>query len=168
MSEELLSGSAIAKRLGLPDSTARYYAAKFADFLPTAGTGRRRRYRAESLEVLRFVADQFREGVSSELIEAALVERFPMNATQQQDPQVSQDRRLQTTTTQQQSLEDIRASVSEPILAELADLRERLTAITATLEQQQLNNEALKAELLEAIAAGQKQNGRHWWQVWRR
>lgn len=62
----------IARDLGLPESTVRYYRDAFAGYLPTVGSGRRRRYPPEAADVLRTVARGFAEGLRREQIEHAL------------------------------------------------------------------------------------------------
>ena len=49
----------IARELGLPESTVRYYRDAFAGYLPAVGTGRRRRYPLEAIPLLRVVADGY-------------------------------------------------------------------------------------------------------------
>lgn len=58
----------IARELGLPESTVRYYRDAFAAHLPTVGTGRRRRYPPDALDILRTVARGFAEGRRREQI----------------------------------------------------------------------------------------------------
>lgn len=42
----------IAEKVGIPESTIRYYRDRHKDFVPYIGKGRRRRYTEESLEIL--------------------------------------------------------------------------------------------------------------------
>ena len=55
----LLTVREIARELGLPESTVRYYRDAFAGYLPAVGTGRRRRYPLEAIPLLRVVADGY-------------------------------------------------------------------------------------------------------------
>jgi DNA-binding transcriptional MerR regulator len=55
----LLTVRDIARELGLPESTVRYYRDAFAEYLPAVGTGRRRRYPLEAIPLLRVVADGY-------------------------------------------------------------------------------------------------------------
>lgn len=64
----------IARQLGLPESTVRYYRDAFAVYLPTVGTGRRRRYPAEAIPVLRLVAAGYAQNRPRAEIEHALRE----------------------------------------------------------------------------------------------
>ncbi|HEX9582094.1 MAG TPA: MerR family transcriptional regulator [Gemmatimonadales bacterium] len=62
----------VARQLGLPDSTVRYYRDAFAGYLPMLGAGRRRLYLPETVDALRVVARGFAERRSRADIEAAL------------------------------------------------------------------------------------------------
>ncbi len=64
----------IARELALPESTVRYYRNAFATFLPSVGTGRRRRYPAEAIPVLRLVAEGYAQNRPRPEIEHALAE----------------------------------------------------------------------------------------------
>lgn len=71
----------IARELGLPESTVRYYRNAFAAYLPSVGTGRRRRYPAEAVPLLRLVADGYAQNHPRLEIEQALGEAAGSQAT---------------------------------------------------------------------------------------
>lgn len=71
----------IARELGLPESTVRYYRNAFAAFLPSVGTGRRRRYPAEAIPLLRLVAEGYAQNRPRIEIEQALGEAGEGQAT---------------------------------------------------------------------------------------
>lgn len=62
----------IARDLGIPESTVRYYRDAFATHIATVGRGRRRRYPQEAIEVLRAIKRGYGAGKSREEIEAEL------------------------------------------------------------------------------------------------
>jgi len=68
----LLTLKQIAESLALPESTVRYYRDAFPDRIPTVGTGRRRRYPREAVEVLRSIAEAYASGHSRQRIATAL------------------------------------------------------------------------------------------------
>ncbi len=70
--ERLLTLADIAQRLGIPETTVRYYRDRFAPFLPAVGSGRSRRYPLETVERLRWIIEQLRAGVPAHEIEAQL------------------------------------------------------------------------------------------------
>jgi DNA-binding transcriptional MerR regulator len=77
MATDLFTLRDLARELSLPESTIRYYRDQFSRFLPTVGTGRRRRYPPEAIGLLRFVADAYAHNRRREDIEAALAEVAP-------------------------------------------------------------------------------------------
>src|SRR5437899_2019466 len=60
--EPLLTLRQLALELNLPESTVRYYRNAFLDHIPSVGTGRRRRYPREAVQVLRSIADDYAVG----------------------------------------------------------------------------------------------------------
>src|SRR3954468_4586199 len=62
----------LADELRLPESTVRYYRDSFLDHIPSVGTGRRRRYPAQAIAVLRVIARQYAAGKSRAEIVAAI------------------------------------------------------------------------------------------------
>lgn len=77
---DLLSVLAMAKRLNLPESTARYYARKFDNFLPSVGEGRQKRYREGAIEIIGAIAEMARNNKSSDDIASQLSKQYPINA----------------------------------------------------------------------------------------
>jgi len=73
--DRLLTIAEIAQELKLPESTVRYYRDRFADFIPTVGRGRGRKYKPEALEVLRFIA----EGLRNDLTALFIRQELPQN-----------------------------------------------------------------------------------------
>src|SRR5690606_24289912 len=76
-----------AKRLGLPESTVRYYRDRFPEYVPSVGDGRRRRYRPEAVDVLRFIADGLRNERTATEIAEALGRMFPKTLDVHDEPQ---------------------------------------------------------------------------------
>ena len=70
----LLTIRDVARELGLPESTVRYYRNAFAAYLPSVGTGRRRRYPAEAVPLFRLVAEGYAQNRPRLEIEQALSE----------------------------------------------------------------------------------------------
>lgn len=69
----------VAKELNIPESTARYYRDSFIDYIPSVGEGRKKRYRSETVEVLRFIAEGFKHKLTAIEIENGLSQMFPRN-----------------------------------------------------------------------------------------
>jgi DNA-binding transcriptional MerR regulator len=83
--EGLLSIADISRHFSLPESTARYYCKRFAQYIPGVGDGRRRRYRRETLDVIEAILGQMQKSRTAVAVEDALEARFPRNALAVQD-----------------------------------------------------------------------------------
>jgi DNA-binding transcriptional MerR regulator len=141
---ELLTIAEIAKRLSIPESTVRYYRDMFADFVPSVGEGRGRRYTEESLDVLRFIADSLRAGVPKEEVQAMLQQRYPMTIETQQE----------TAVTQQQGAAIMRQLVADAVKDLLDEqarrYEERLADLEKRLEERDQKLMSGLRELLES------------------
>jgi DNA-binding transcriptional MerR regulator len=143
MAAELLTIAEIARRLNLPESTVRYYRDRFADYVPVVGSGRGRRYPAEALEIIRFVADGLRANVPAEDIEIALAARFPVTvhqqqqsaATQQQAAAVPQQSAAVLRELLADSLRDVLADHNRELRDEIAGLRSQVADLATTIER---------------------------------
>ena len=75
----LYSIAAVARQLDVPESTLHYWKNRFRDHLPSLGEGRGRRFRSESLEIFRAIAEGLGRGLSVAEVKADLAGRFPVN-----------------------------------------------------------------------------------------
>lgn len=71
------SKAELARYFNVPESTMRYYCTRFADFLPSNGEGRKRRYAFACLEILAYIRKHLPRLRNSDAMERALAERFP-------------------------------------------------------------------------------------------
>lgn len=83
----LLSVAEIARRLGVPESTVHYWKNRFAQHLPSQGSGRQKRFRPEAVDVFRVIAEMFSLGHSTQDVMEALSKRFAHTAALDNDPQ---------------------------------------------------------------------------------
>jgi len=81
----LLSVAEIARRLGVPESTVHYWKNRFAQHLPSQGSGRQKRFRAEAVDVFRVIAEMFSLGHSTHDVMETLGKRFPLTASMDSD-----------------------------------------------------------------------------------
>ena len=86
-----LSIADIARHFSLPESTARYYCKRFAQYIPSVGDGRRRRYRRETLDVIEAILEQMQKSRTAVAVEDALEARFPRNALAVQEASSPRD-----------------------------------------------------------------------------
>ncbi|HAJ4019593.1 TPA: MerR family transcriptional regulator [Escherichia coli] len=77
--KKLLTLAEIAKQLDIPESTARFYRDRFPKYIPAVGEGRQKRYRPETVDVLRFIADGFKRNVTAIELEEELTRIFARN-----------------------------------------------------------------------------------------
>ncbi|OGR34338.1 MAG: hypothetical protein A2051_01055 [Desulfovibrionales bacterium GWA2_65_9] len=82
----LLSVAEIARRLGVPESTVHYWKNRFAQHLPSQGSGRQKRFRPEAVDVFRVIAEMFSLGHSTQDVMETLGKRFPLTASLDNDP----------------------------------------------------------------------------------
>ncbi|MDA1861410.1 MerR family transcriptional regulator [Bacillus cereus group sp. BY122LC] len=79
MEQTLLTISQIAKELQIPESTARYYRDRFINYIPFVGKGRAKKYRPETVEILRFIAEGFNRNLTAMEIEDGLFRMVARN-----------------------------------------------------------------------------------------
>lgn len=100
--KKLMTIAEVAKELDIPESTARYYRDSFIDYIPSVGEGRKKRYRSETVEVLRFIAEGFKRKLTATEIENGLSQMFPRNFDIEQPTAVT------TAVAQQQAENDVK------------------------------------------------------------
>ena len=75
----LYSIAAIARILDVPESTLHYWKNRFDDVLPSIGSGRGKRYRAEAVEIFREIGGLLGQGLSAGDVRSELARRYPVN-----------------------------------------------------------------------------------------
>jgi len=71
--------SKIAKILKIPESTARYYRDRYPEFILSTGAGRKKRYKKETLKVLRIICEMANNSKTAEEIKERLGQEFSRN-----------------------------------------------------------------------------------------
>jgi DNA-binding transcriptional MerR regulator len=61
----LLTIAEISRELNIPESTLRSWRDRFDGFIPATGTGRKKRYKPEAVDVLRSIAEMSAEGLTA-------------------------------------------------------------------------------------------------------
>ncbi|MFP4083553.1 MAG: MerR family transcriptional regulator [Desulfonatronovibrio sp.] len=87
MSENLLTIREIARRLDLPESNVRYYRDKFEKYLPSVGSGRKKRFKPEAMDIFEAIVQGLNQNLSSSEIEAGLAGQFSQNPSIYQEYQ---------------------------------------------------------------------------------
>jgi len=163
---ELLTISDIAKRLGLPESTVRYYRDRFPEYVPSVGDGRRRRYRPEAVDVLRFIADGLRNDRTATDIAEALSRMFPKTVDVNEEPQQSTAAAQQQPTAMTYEPQQGRNQTAAVMFAIMAQQAQAIQQIAASLDKLAAQAEAayalrkeverLRNELAETAMARRK------------
>lgn len=182
MEQQLLTMAQIAKELNLAESTARFYRDRFEDFIPSVGEGRKKRYKQETLDVLRFIAEGFNRNLTAMDIEDGLSRMVARNM------EVKRETAITTAAAQQQPnmealytvLEQMNTTIQ--IIAdqkeEIAELRKHVAVVEQKQQKQEEYINTLKEhdktlmrairesqEVKKMLAAAQEQ--KKWWKFWK-
>lgn len=77
----LYSVAALAKMLDIPESTLHYWKNRFDDVLPSVGTGRGKRFRAEAVDIFRSIGRLLGQGLTAADVRAELTRNHPINVS---------------------------------------------------------------------------------------
>lgn len=147
----------IAKKLKIPESTARYYRDRFADYVPAIGTGRSRRYPQQALDAIQLISTLMKENKSSEEVEKELEKRFGVTMEVSPEPQE------QLATIQQQSIEPtLLLTLVSQQNAEVAILRKELEDLRNEIRNRDESRDQKLTEVLRLIQEQQKKK-KPWW-----
>lgn len=83
--KKLLSIAEISRLLDVPESTLHYWKNRFAQYLPSSGQNRLKRFRPEAVEAFRLIASMLKQGHTAEDVMSELSRRYPVNVTLTQD-----------------------------------------------------------------------------------
>ena len=128
--------SKMAKILKIPESTARYYRDRYPDFMISVGSGRKKRYKKETLKSLRLIAELSNRSLSAEDINNHLSKEFSRNI------EIEEQNRSTTAVEQQHHYLEIISNSLRSIAdqkKEIADLREEVNELKKYIEQKRLS-----------------------------
>ncbi|NMB17469.1 MAG: MerR family transcriptional regulator [Firmicutes bacterium] len=75
-SGDLYTISRLSAELNIPESTLRRYTRQFSEFIPSAGQGRKRRFRQEAKPILLKISQYFGEGLETDQVTARLEQSY--------------------------------------------------------------------------------------------
>lgn len=82
MSEKrLLAVAEIARALDVPESTVHYWKNRFAQYLPSIGEGRQKRFRTEAVEIFGAIAGMLKLGHTAQDVMERLARQYPLTPT---------------------------------------------------------------------------------------
>lgn len=79
--KQVLSVAEIARRLDVPESTVHYWKNRFAQHLPSVGSGRQKRFRPEAVEVFATIAEMLGAGHPAGEVMETLAAKYPLTPT---------------------------------------------------------------------------------------
>ncbi len=74
--ETLHTIASISRHLSIPESTLRYRAKMFKDFLPVKGVGRKKRFLESSIERFSYMDEMFNKGLIADDIRVKLADKY--------------------------------------------------------------------------------------------
>ena len=171
--DELLTIADIARELDIPESTVRYYRDRFAEYIPIVGEGRKRRYRAEAMDIFRTIAEGMKNHLTAEGVENELNDLYPLSVAYEMEPQqttAEPQQRSELAVMLAQALEQQNATIQqvatsqEELIREVEDLKNELRDSRklqdALLRQR---DDRLMANIKSAL---ERKSRRPWWKVW--
>ncbi|HEY8414402.1 MAG TPA: MerR family transcriptional regulator [Thermaerobacter sp.] len=154
---KLLTIADIARQLGLPESTLRYYRDRFAEFIPSVGEGRTRRYPQEAIEVFKAIADAMRSGAPKDEVEAALRARFALTVESNSNTNRRNAAAALVRDLVADVVEEAVARQTEALRQEIELLRQELAAAR---EREAERDARLVAEMRKLL---EERRRRRWW-----
>lgn len=73
---QLFTIAEISRKLSIPESTLRYRAKLFSEYLLTKGTGRKKRFVEDAIQRFAFIDELFNKGLIAEDVRAKLAEKY--------------------------------------------------------------------------------------------
>lgn len=78
--KKLLSIAEIARELEVPESTLHYWKNRFAQYLPSMGKKRQKRFKPQAVEIFSIISQRLKQGHTAEDVMSELSIKFPVNA----------------------------------------------------------------------------------------
>lgn len=78
--KKLLSIAEISRLLEVPESTLHYWKNRFAQYLPSTGRNRQKRFKSEAVEIFKIISAMLKQGHTAEDVMAELSRKYPVNA----------------------------------------------------------------------------------------
>ncbi|NDV22402.1 MerR family transcriptional regulator [Desulfovibrio sp. JC022] len=96
--KKLLSIAEISRLLEVPESTLHYWKNRFAQYLPSTGRNRQKRFKSEAVEIFKIISSMLKQGHTAEDVMAELSRKYPVNVTiDPQNPEPAAPAQIQQT-----------------------------------------------------------------------
>jgi len=142
--EKLFTIASISKELSIPESTLRYRAKMFKEFLPVKGEGRKKRFLKACLERFDYINEMFNKGMITDDIRVKLAEKHDDRMGE-----VTEFKKSSATTTK----EVVKKSDSIQL-----EVKELIVPILRVLENQETIIQELKKQNKLLVASPQKKS----------
>jgi len=133
----------IAEKVGIPESTIRYYRDRHKGFVPYIGKGRRRRYTQESLDILLRICAYADENLNAFDIEERLNAEYDRIVEVSAEENETQTQRRSSATQQEKAL--VKADEILPTVQGV--INQALTETLTVMADQKIRIEALEAKM---------------------
>ena len=154
MSEDFFTLKELAYKLNVGESTVRFWRDRFNEFIPSVGRGKRRKYRSDALEVLRFIKQQSERRVSAEQIRHGLSRQQPIEGVWEESQRSAQQERNEPAEGQELATHFV-DQLLERVQGILQTQNERMAALEA--ENRELRDRLSRLEEREKTTAPQPQ-----------
>ena len=145
--EKLYTIASISRELSIPESTLRYRAKMFKEYLPLRGAGRKKRFLEEAIERFSFIDELFNRGLVAEDIRVELSDKYDSEV----EALVDENKGKRTKTVQQESEKTV------AIADMMVELKEFLVPMIKVIENQEvIISELRKQNKLLALAPASK------------
>ena len=157
MTDKFYTIKELAHELDVGESTVRYWRDRYHEFIPSVGQGKRRKYRSEALEVLRFIQQEANRSKTAAEIKEGLTQIFPVNIEHKQESQRSSAAAQQQHNSEQNlpSVQEFVGEVFERVRDILQEQNQRMESLEA--ENRELRDRLARLEEQTKIPGPQQQ-----------
>ena len=143
--KKLLSIAEISRLLEVPESTLHYWKNRFAQYLPSTGRNRQKRFKPEAVEIFSLIASMLKQGHTAEDVMVELSKKYPVNVAIEQP---SQDMAPQSSPAQFKSIEmEPAVQMAAAMGAEIAkSITEGLKGLLSNIPQTAITSEGILPE----------------------
>lgn len=165
--DKLLTVSELSKITEIPESTVRRYLSRFEAYFPFDARGKGKKYRPESVEVLKQIALLYSEGYQANEIEPMLANRFSF--TIDNSPEATTQPQYKPVEQQFQEFKDQQNEFNRQLLEKLDQQQEYIKKLLEERNQSSLQNpEELQPEEKKEIShLTESFEQRAWWKFWK-
>ncbi len=162
--DKMLTVSELSKITEIPESTVRRYLTRFEAYFPFDARGKGKKYRPDSIEVLKQIAVLYSEGYQANEIEPMLANRFPF--TINDSPETTTQPQHKSVEQQFEEFKEQQGEFNRQLLEKLELQQEYIKKLLEERPQSLLlKNEEVQPKEKEHAAASPPV--KTWWKFWK-